>query len=71
MTETRDISADDVLAAVEYADRIALRDGYHGTREERVRDVQTQYLRAIAVGLGAVANALNAQTRATYTVGGP
>lgn len=71
MSDARDISADDVLAAIDYADTIANRDTGAWARQpraERVADVQTQLLRAIALGLVACANELASNARATYNL---
>jgi class 3 adenylate cyclase len=53
-------SSDDVVATVNQGDYVANADHWPGDRAERVADVQTQYLRAIAVGLAALAVAVEA-----------
>lgn len=59
-----------VIGELERADYIANADNWPGDRAERAADVSNAYLRAIAVGLAAVAGELEKLTAATYTAGG-
>ncbi len=66
-----DLTVDDAAAALARADAVANRDNYHGTRAERVADVQTELLAGVVSGLVAVANELEQLRRNGLPVENP